>query len=82
MKLIISQFWWLCECSAIREIPEYEVSIPMDLRWAQELLGYNFSMVRQSNKIMAYVDALPSRLVKLIAQYCIIASILYSTDEH
>ena len=29
-------FWWICDCSAIKEILEYDGPIPMICRWAQE----------------------------------------------
>ena len=72
---------WLCDRATIKEIPENEASISMICRWVQEILGRNFPIVHQSNIIMADVDALTMMLVKLIAQYCIIASILYSIDK-
>ena len=53
----------------------------MICHWSQELLGYHFLIVHRSNKIMADADALTCRFVKLIAQYCIIAYNLYSTDK-
>ena len=74
-------FCWLCNCAAIKEIPDYEGIIPIVFRWAQELLGYYFSIVHQSNKIMTDVDALNGRFRNLILQYCIITSILCSTGK-
>ena len=38
-----SHFFWMCDCSAIKEVLEYDGTIHMICRWAQELLGYNFS---------------------------------------
>ena len=55
---------------------EYEGSVPMVFHWAQELLGYHFSIVHWINKIMIDVNSLTAS-----SQYCIIASILYSTDK-
>ena len=74
-------FWLLCDCASVKEIIEYEGSIPMVCRWDQELFGYHFIIVQWSNKMMTDVDALTSRFGKLISQYCIIASILYITDK-
>jgi hypothetical protein len=37
-----SEFFWLCDCSAIKEILEYDGPIHQIRRWAQELLGYFF----------------------------------------
>ena len=48
----------------------------MIFRWDQELLVYHFSIVHQINKMMAYINTLTKILLKLIAKYCIIASIL------
>ena len=35
-------FYWICDCSAIKEVLEYDGSIHRLKRWAQELLAYNF----------------------------------------
>ena len=56
-----SHFWWLCDCSAMTEILYYEGPIPMIGRWAQELLGYHFTVVHRSNRMMVDVDALSRR---------------------
>ena len=66
---------------AIIELLKYEGSIPMICRWDQEILGYHFSIVHQSNKIITDGDAFTRRFGKLILQYCIITSILYSIDK-
>ena len=72
----VHNFWWLRGCIAIKEILEYEVSVPIIFCWAQELLVYHFSIVHQSNKTMTDADALTRRFKKPILQCCIIASIL------
>ena len=74
-------FWWLCDCASIKEILEHKFSIPMTCRWDQELRGNHFSIVHQSNKMTTDGNALISRFGKFISQYCIIDSILYSTDK-
>ena len=33
-------FYWVCDCAAVKEFLDYEGSISMIKRWAQELLGY------------------------------------------
>ena len=53
----------------------------MVCRLAQELLGYQFSILHRSNKMMVGVDALLRRFVTLISQHCMIASILHNTDK-
>ena len=49
--------------------------------WDQELLGYHYLIVHQSNKMLKDFNALNRRFGKLISKYCIMASILYSTDK-
>jgi hypothetical protein len=39
-----SEFFWMCDCSAVCEILEYEGPIHQIRRWAQELLGYHFQV--------------------------------------
>ena len=73
-------FYWLCDCSAIKEVLEYDGSISMICRWAQELLGYQFTVVHRCNRMMADVDALTRRFGPLIATHCCIAGILHKTD--
>ena len=63
------------------EILDYEGPIPMIGRWAQELLGYHFTVVHRSNRIMVDVDALSRRYGPLIATHCTIAGILYRRDK-
>ena len=58
-------FWWLCDCAEIKEILEYEGSILMIYSGDQEILGYHFSTVHQSRKLMSDVDAL-TRIFKNI----------------
>ena len=53
----------------------------MICRWYQELLGYHFSTVHQSNKMMVDVDDLTRISGKLISQYCTISYILHNTDK-
>ena len=67
-------FYWLCDCSVVKEILEYEGSIPMICRWAQELLGYQFSVIHRHKRMMADVDALTRRVGPLIATHCCIAA--------
>ena len=73
-------FWWICDCSAIKEVLEYSGTIPMVCRWAQELLGYQFTVVHRSNRMMVDVDALTRRYGPLIAMHCMVATILRQRD--
>ena len=68
-------FYWLCDCSAVKEILEYSGSIPMICRWAQELLGYQFSVIHRNCRMMADVDAFTRMFGPLIATHCSIANI-------
>ena len=76
-----SHFWWLCDCSAMTEILDYEGPIPMIGRWAQELLGYHFTAIHRSHRMMVDVDALTRRFGPLIATHCTLASILHDRDK-
>ena len=51
-------FYSLCDCSVVKDILEYNGSILMIKRWAQELLGYQFLGVHQHEKFMRDVDSL------------------------
>ena len=73
-------FWWICDCSAIKEVLEYSDTIPMVCRWVQELLGYQFTVVHRSNRIMVDVDSLTRRYGPLIAMHCMVATILRQRD--
>ena len=53
-----AHFYWLCDCLAIKEIIDYTGSIPVICRWAQELLGYEFTVIHRPHKMMMDVDAL------------------------
>ena len=53
----------------------------MVCRWAQEFLSYQFSIKNRIKRMMAEVDALTRIFGTLIAQYCMIASILHHTDK-
>ena len=75
-----SHFWWLCDCSAMTEILEYDGPIAMICRWAQELLGYNFTVVHRPSRMMIDVDALSRRYGTLITTHCIVSSILHGQD--
>jgi hypothetical protein len=39
-----SEFFWMCDCSAVKEILEYKGPIHQIRCWAQELLGYHFQV--------------------------------------
>ena len=74
-------FWWICDCSAVKEILEYDGPIPISCRWAQELLGYQFTVVHRSNRMMVDVDSPTRRFGPLTAYHCMIAGILQRRGE-
>lgn len=74
-------FYWLCDCSAVREILDYQGSISYVCRWAQELLGYQFACIHRSNKMMIDVDSLTRRYGKGTADYIAISSLLKEADR-
>ena len=74
-------FYWMCDCSAVKEILEYDGSISYICRWAQELLGYHFSCIHRSDKMMGDVDSLTRRFGTTIAIHLAISSILKAVDK-
>ena len=64
-----SHFYWMCDCVAVKEALEYDGNISMVCRWAQELLGYHFTVLHRSKHMMRDVDALTRRFGPLVAQY-------------
>ena len=73
-------FYWLCNCSAIKEILEYNGNIPLICHWAQELLSSQFSVIHRSHRMMANMDALTRRFDPLITSHHRIAHILHIRD--
>ncbi len=76
-----SHFYWLCDCSAVKEVLDYTGTIHMVSRWAQELLGYSFSVVHRSAKMMGDVDALTRRFGNHLASHFFISTILRGQDR-
>ena len=73
-------FWWLCDCSTMKEVLEYSGTIHMVCRWAQELLRYQFRVFHQSNSMMVNVDSFIRRYEPLIAMHCMVSTILRQRD--
>jgi hypothetical protein len=76
-----NHFYWMCDCKAIREILEYDGTIAMISRWAQELLGYHFTVVHRSARMMVDVDGLTRRFGPSVAEYIMIAKLLSDEDK-
>ena len=50
-------------------------------RWAQELLGYHFTVIHRPARMMRDVDAITRRFGPMIARHMIIALILSARDK-
>ena len=72
-----AHFFRLCDCATIKEMFEYERNSILIMRWAQKLLGYDFTVVLQSNRMMVYFNALTHHFGKPIGQNLHITNILY-----
>ena len=66
--------------ATVKEIFEYEGNISQICRWAQKILGYQFTIVYRSYKMIMNVDALFRRFGPLIALHCSIANIFHGMD--
>ena len=73
-------FFWICDCSAVKGLIEYDGYIFMVQRWAQELMGYIFAAVHRPNQMMCDIDALSRRYGKLIVAHLCISNILHNFD--
>jgi len=62
-------FYWMCDCKAAEEIVDYEGSISMICRWAQELLGYDFTVIHRKASMMIDVDGLSRRFGNRITRH-------------
>jgi hypothetical protein len=76
-----SEFFWLCDCSAIKEILEYDGPIHQIRRWAQELLGYFFQVFHRPARMMRDVDGLTRFDHPLVAKHLQVALQLYLDDR-
>ena len=76
-----THFYWMLECKSVQEVLEYIGSIAMVKIWAQELLGYHFTVIHWSEKMMRYVNALTWRSGENFSVYLCVANILCDKDE-
>ena len=53
-----SHFYWLGDCCSTKAIFDYSGSQSLIRRWAQELLGYNFTTLHRPSAMMKDVDAI------------------------
>ena len=76
-----SLFYWICDCSSIKEVLEYDGSIHQLKRWTQELMAYEFVCIHRPNKIMKDVDGVCRHIDPLIHRYLVDAAVLHSADK-
>jgi len=76
-----THFYWLCDCAAVKEILEYDGPITMIKRWAQELLGYHFTVVHRLQRMMRDVDSLNRFYGNPIETYMTIAKMFTDDDK-
>ena len=76
-----THFYWLCDCAAVKEILEYDGPITMIKRWAQELLGYHFTVVHRLQRMMRDVDSLNRFYGNPVETYMTIAKIFTDDDK-
>ena len=77
-----SEFFWLCDCAAVKEVLEYDGPIHQIRRWAQELLGYFFQVFHRPARMMRDVDGLTRRFDHpLVSQHLTLAFQLYTADR-
>jgi hypothetical protein len=73
-------FYWLCDCSAVKEILDYDGDIHQIRRWAQELLGYHFAIIHRSARMMRDVASLSCLSDELILRFDAHSALLRSAD--
>ena len=73
-------FYWLCDCSYVKEVLEYNGSIHQLKRWTQELIAYEFVYIHCLNKMMKGVDGFCRHIDPLIHRYLVNATTIRSDD--
>ena len=76
-----STFYWIYDCIAMKEILDYSGEIHMVYCWAQELLGYHFSIIYRCDRMMRDVDAISRRFGPSIASYIRAAAVFTTLDQ-
>ena len=74
-------FYWICDCSSIKEVLEYDGSIHQLKRWTQDLMAYEFVCTHRPNKMMTDVDGVCRHIDPLIHRYLVDAAVQHSTDK-
>ena len=70
----------MCDCKVIKEVLEYDGTISMVCRWAQELLGYHYTCLHRPARMMVDVDGLTRRFGPALTNYMCVAGLLHSVD--
>lgn len=81
MYLWGTYFYWMCDCIVMKEILEYDGVIYMICRWAQDLLGYHYSIIHRCERMMKDADAISRRFGPAIAAYIQAAALLITLDR-
>ena len=75
-----TNFYWLCHCSVIKEVLEFNGSTHQLERWPQEILAYDFVIINRVSKMMKNVDAISCYIDPLINIYLVTSSIMRNND--
>ena len=62
-------FYWMCDCTAVKEILEYFGPVHQLQRWSQELMGYEYAFIHRPARMIRDVDDLSRRSGKCVAAY-------------
>ena len=73
-------FYWLCDCSSVKEVLEYNGSIHQLKRWTQELMAYGFVCMHRPNKMMKDFNGVCRHIDRLIHHYLVNAVVMRSDD--
>ena len=73
-------FYWLCDCSSVKEVLEYNGSIHQLKRWTQELMTYEFVCIHRPNKTMKDVDGVCRHIDPLTYRYLVDTAAMRSDD--
>ena len=71
----------MCDCKEIEEIIEYTGNVAIIQRWAQELLGYHFTVIHWKGGIIMDVSALNRQFSPSYDLHLIIYVILSQVDR-
>ena len=70
----------MCDCKAIKEVLEYDGTISMICRWAQDFLGYQYTCLHCPAWMMVDVDGLTRYFSSIITNHMCVAALLHCVD--